>query len=71
MRIYLNQEISKLKTDRSLMETAIWVIAIIAVLLVIVIYVITSVGSYSNTFVNKVFKEKDKEKNNQDKNSGV
>lgn len=53
------------------METAIWVIAIIAVLLVIVIYVITSVGSYSNTFVNKVFKEKDKEKNNQDKNSVV
>lgn len=46
------------------METAIWVITIVAVLLVIVIYVITSVGSYSNSFVSKVFKEKEKDKNN-------
>lgn len=53
------------------METAIWIITIIAVLLVIVIYVITSVGSYSNTFVGKVFKEKEKDKNNQEKDSQV
>lgn len=53
------------------METAIWVITIVAVLLVIVIYVITSVGSYSNSFVSKVFKEKEKDKNNQKKDSPV
>ncbi len=48
------------------METAIWVITILAVLLVIVIYIITSVGSYSNSFVSKVFKEKDKYNNKKD-----
>ncbi|MBS1550843.1 MAG: hypothetical protein JST15_02100 [Bacteroidetes bacterium] len=53
------------------METAIWVITIVAVLLVIVIYVITSVGSYSNSFVSKVFKEKEKDNNNQKKDSPV
>ncbi len=38
------------------METAIWIIALIAVVVIVVIYIITSVGSYSNTFVGKVFK---------------
>ena len=42
------------------METAIWIIAIIAVVVILVIYIITSVGSYSNKFVGKVFKEEDK-----------
>jgi len=44
------------------METAIWVIAILAVVLIIVIYVITSVGSYSNSFIGKVFKDKNDKK---------
>ena len=43
------------------METAIWILAILAVLIIVVMYVITSVGSYSNTFVGKVFKEEKKD----------
>lgn len=39
------------------METAIWIIALVAVVFIIVIYIITSVGSYSNSFIGKVFKE--------------
>lgn len=37
------------------MESAIWVIGIIAVIVVIIIYIITSVGKYSNSFVGKYF----------------
>lgn len=50
------------------METVIWVITIFAVILVVVIYVITSVGSYSNTFVGKYFKEKKDNQNNSKQN---
>jgi ABC-type Na+ efflux pump permease subunit len=38
------------------METVIWVLALLAVVVIIVIYVITSVGSYSNSFIGKFFK---------------
>ncbi len=41
------------------METAIWIIAIIAVIVIVIIYVITSVGKYSNSFVGKYFHDKD------------
>lgn len=41
------------------METAIWILAILAVVIIIAIYVITSVGSYSNKFVGKVFKDEE------------
>ena len=44
------------------METAIWVISIIAVVAILIIYVITSVGSYSNSFVNRFVNGKDKQK---------
>ncbi len=39
------------------MESAIWIIGIVAVIVVIVIYVITSVGKYSNSFVGKYFED--------------
>ena len=42
------------------METAIWIISIFAVIAILILYVITSVGSYSNTFVKKFTKDKDK-----------
>lgn len=54
------------------METAIWVIAILAVIFIIVIYIITSVGSYSNNFIGKVFKEeKDLKETNGNKDNEV
>jgi len=43
------------------MEVVIWIIAIVAVMVILVIYIITSVGSYSNKFVGKVFKDKKSE----------
>ena len=43
------------------METAIWIIGIVAVIVVIVIYIITSVGKYSNSFVGKYFEGKKEE----------
>ncbi len=45
------------------METAIWIIAVVAVIFIIIIYVITSVGKYSNSFVGKYFKDKDDPEN--------
>ncbi|MBV6479853.1 MAG: hypothetical protein HGGPFJEG_02657 [Ignavibacteria bacterium] len=45
------------------METAIWIIALIAIVVILVIYIITSVGSYSNKFVDKIFKDSDTFKN--------
>ncbi|MBX7043453.1 MAG: hypothetical protein K1X85_11185 [Ignavibacteria bacterium] len=42
------------------METAIWTISIIAGVVILAIYIITSVGSYSNSFVKK-FRKKDDE----------
>ncbi|MFZ1321495.1 MAG: hypothetical protein WAT71_08065 [Ignavibacteria bacterium] len=44
------------------METAIWVIGIVAAVLIIVIYIITSVNKYSNSFVEKYFDGDDKGK---------
>ena len=41
------------------METAIWIIGILAVICVVIIYVITSVGKYSNNFMGKYFRDKD------------
>lgn len=54
------------------METAIWVISIIAVIAILIIYVITSVGTYSNSFVSRFVhgKEKKKEKA-RDKDEGL
>lgn len=49
------------------METAIWVIAIITAIVITIIYVITSVGSYSDSFVGKFFKG-GKNKDDEDKN---
>lgn len=46
------------------METAVWIIAIVAVIIVVIIYVITSVGKYSDNFAGKIFKDK---KKNEDK----
>ncbi len=48
------------------MESIIWIITIFAVILIVVIYVITSVGKYSNSFVGKVFKDKEDKKNKVD-----
>lgn len=48
------------------METAIWIIAILAAVIIMVIYVITSVGSYSDSFAGKFLKDKKKD---DDKNS--
>lgn len=45
------------------METAIWIIAILAVIVITAIYVITSVGKYSNSFIGKYFKDKDDPEN--------
>ena len=39
------------------METAIWVIGLISAVIIIVIYIITSVNKYSNSFVDKYFKD--------------
>lgn len=44
------------------METAIWVIGLIAAVVIIIIYVITSVNKYSNSFVGKYFDEEKKGK---------
>lgn len=49
------------------METAIWVIAIIAAVVILVLYIVTSVGSFSNKFVDKVFKEDKDKKTTPDK----
>lgn len=49
------------------METAIWVIAILAAIIIMIIYVITSVGSYSDSFIGKFFKDNKKD---DDKKSG-
>lgn len=49
------------------METAIWIIAILAVAVVIIIYVITSVGKYSNSFIGKYFQDKESPESNSDK----
>jgi uncharacterized membrane protein YqhA len=43
------------------MEVAIWIISIVAVVVILVLYVITSVGSYSNSFVSRFIKGKDKD----------
>lgn len=61
--IYLNQGINSIK----IMETAIWIIAILAVIVVVIIYVITSVGKYSNSFIGKYFHDKDEVKNKSEK----
>jgi hypothetical protein len=45
------------------METAIWIIAVVAVIFVIIVYIITSVGKYSNSFIGKYFKDKDDPEN--------
>lgn len=42
------------------METAIWIISIVAVVAILILYVITSVGSYSNSFVSRFTKDKEK-----------
>ncbi|MBK6504177.1 MAG: hypothetical protein IPG02_00510 [Ignavibacteria bacterium] len=44
------------------METAIWVISIVAVIAILILYVITSVGSYSNSFVSRISKGKSDDK---------
>jgi len=44
------------------METAIWILAILAVIFIIAIYIITSVGSFSNSFIGKLFKNKNDKK---------
>ncbi len=49
------------------METFIWIIAIFAVILIVVIYIITSVGSYSDSFKGRFFKEKSDSKSSDDK----
>ncbi|MDQ3019070.1 MAG: hypothetical protein M3R36_00630 [Bacteroidota bacterium] len=46
------------------METIFWVLAILAVVVILIIYIITSVGSYSDSFVGRFFKDKDNKKNN-------
>ncbi len=54
------------------METAIWVISILAVIAILVLYVITSVGSYSNSFVGKISKKENRGKVTQkEKSTGV
>jgi len=42
------------------LETAIWVIGLVAAVVIIVIYIITSVNKYSNSFVGKYFNEEGK-----------
>ncbi len=44
------------------METAIWVIGLLAAVIIIVLYIITSVNKYSNSFVEKYFDDDDKGK---------
>ncbi len=64
-----NSLIKKLFSDE--METAIWVIAIIAAIGIMIAYIITSVGKYSNIFAGK-FLEKDKaEKDHYSKKENV
>ena len=53
------------------METAIWDISIVAVIAILVLYVITSVGSYSNSFVSRISKGKSEDKVKKKKKSTV
>ncbi|MCY7361468.1 MAG: hypothetical protein LH629_05265 [Ignavibacteria bacterium] len=50
------------------MEIAIWILAILAVIIIVLLYVITSVSSYSNSFIGKFFKEEKNRNDTEQKN---